>query len=71
MGNSFSNDNFDAAIISEAMIDGQVEELMKIIQDENRIKILNKVIYKKDQNGRNLLHNVRNLSLWFSQPDDF
>ena len=63
MGNQFSNEKFMGSLISEALIDGQKEETMRILQDPKQKEILNDLLYKKDVNGRTVLHLVLTLFL--------
>lgn len=65
MGNTFSDEKFIGSDISEALIDGQVEDIAEIIQNPNndpkldkKKEILNDLLYKKDENGRTVLHLV-------------
>ena len=51
------------SLISEALIDGQKEETMRILQDPKQKEILNDLLYKKDVNGRTVLHLVLTLFL--------
>jgi hypothetical protein len=58
MGNNFSNKKFQIANISEALIDGKTDEIKTILDDPELRELLNQNLYKRNEVGRTILHQV-------------